>query len=492
MSHEPTPEARIAELEQAIAEVASRPDLTDELARAGARIAELERRAPEDHIAANTASISPSGEVEGAQLPGALLTPVSMLGGRGSAAGLRRGYKATANAANKQAYIDFVGDSHVFGQGANGLDTATQADNLEDLLKGFVGVVRRLAQSPGVGGGIAAGEGFIFAKAVSEGRTVCTGEGGVKECTAPLRRSARMLNGKATTCIFTVPAGVTAVGVVQANQPKSFNEGGTKLADVTCRYSNNGAGGGEVVAAGNLPALTNTGIPIESMIPTVVKAGDVITIEDPLTAQSYLCGITVYATRANGVIVNRIGVGGLVSGDMLGGQTNGVLNLPEEEQLIAIDTCGSPWHPVKPSTSVICFYSNDAQFQSGGGTAAQNGVTPAIFKANTKKAAERIVANGSCVLLVSMQRSAATLGKPEPQSSYTAALRQIAESMDHVTFCDLGEIFGPASATQAEELQFLGATHLIERGHAIAGGALWDLLNPSAPYGYKQPIPATE
>lgn len=488
MSSTADQEARLAALEAALLAVA------DPLQRHEDRLALLEAGRGGDQIVPNTFSIGPGGEALGEAVPAdLLLTPTSRLGGLGSAAGLRRGYRALDNALNQQAYVDVVGDSHVFGQGGNNVDENSVAANLEDRLKGFVGQLRQLAQASEAGGAIAAGEGFIFQGGTVEGRSVTTATSGVKVCTAPLRRSGRLLNGSGLTVKLTVPAGVNSVSVVQANQTKAFNEGGTKAADVTCNYSNDGAGGGEVIAGKALVALTNTGVPIETRIPTPVKPGDVITLEAPATAQTYIAGWNLYASAATtGIIVNRIGVNGLVSGDALGGQTTGVLNLPEEEQLIAIDSCGSAWHPARTHMALLCFYSNDGQFQSGGGTAAQNGVTPAIFEANARKFCERVIANGGCVLLLSMQRSSAALGAPEPQKAYTAAYRKIARSLDHVTFADLGQVFGTAANMQAEKLQFEFATHMNENGHGVAARALWSLLNPAGAYGYRAPIAASE
>lgn len=418
---------------------------------------------------------------------GQLLPTIYSMDGAGSAKGLRRWYQAIANALNAQAHVSVVGDSHVFGQGGNDANTGAAADNVADSTQGWVGQLRQLAQLSEAGGATLAGEGFIFAGGSTvEGRVVTAGSpSSTKPHTAPLRRGLRLLNGTAQTLTYTVETGVTSLGIIQANQAQAFNSAGTNLADVSALYSNSGAGGSGVVTNQAVTTLTNTGVPLTTYVPVLV--GDVITISRPLTAQTYVTG-TVARKATTGVLVHRIGVPGQVIGDALGGQTSGVLTQTAASDLnLAVDTLGA-WRA--PGLTILSYLTNDQSFQSGGGTTAQNGITAALFASWAAQIVTRLVANGDCVLLLGGQRGGSTLGVPDSEAAYIAALRTIALSTDHVAFADMGQVFGTSAAMVAAGQQFASSSHMKQAGHAVFARAVWRLLNPAGHYGYTALAPA--
>jgi hypothetical protein len=401
-------------------------------------------------------------------------------GGAGSAKGLRRHFERISNCLNAQYHLTVGADSHVFGQGGNDANELTAATNLEDKDLGWVGQLRQLIQLSEAGGAIAAGEGFIFGGYEFEGRvTRQNSPSTVKNYTAPLRRGIRLF-GTTQSITYTVEAGVTSLGIIQANQPKAFNSAGSNLADVSANWKKNAEEKGAVAA------LTNTGVPIETRV--AVSAGDVIVISGPSTAQSYVTGIATYKSGV-GAVVHRIGVGGLVIADVLGGQSEGTLTLSAESDLnLAIDTCGA-WH--SPGLLVLPFLTNDQAFQTAGGAAAQRGVTSAKYKEWAEKVCKRWVENGGCVLLLgNIRADAGVLGTPESEATYIGKLKEVALATDHVAFADMGQVLGTSAAMQAAGQQFTGASHMKKIGHAIFARAVWGLLNPSGRYGFQPLAPA--
>jgi hypothetical protein len=395
-------------------------------------------------------------------------------GGAGSAKGLRRHYEGISNALNAQYFVDFAGDSHVAGQGANNSNTFTAADNLEDKDMSAAGQLRQLMQKSEAGGGISAGEGFIHTGYSLEGRIeLVNAPSTSKNWTAPLRRGIRLLNGTTNAVKVTIPAGVTKLGVIQANQAKAFNSAGTNLADVSARWKKNG------VEQGNVTALTNTGVPILARL--TVAAGDVIEIYQPATAQTYIGG-EVFFESEKGIILNRIGITGETSGGLIGGTSEGLpVNAAESDQNLAIDTIGA-WH--SSGLLITEFLSNDQALQGGGGEARQNKVTAPRYKEYVEKACIRYVANGGCVLLVGNIRNP-NAAAGESEATYIAKLKEIALAMDHVAFVDMGEVFGTAAQMQAAGHQFTSSVHMKQAAHAIYARRLWHVLNPSGQYGYQ-------
>lgn len=396
-------------------------------------------------------------------------------GGAGSAKGLRRHYERISNCLNAQCHVAVVGDSHVFGQGGDNKNEILAANNLEDKDKGWVGQLRQLLQLSEAGGGILAGEGYIFAGYEPEGRvTRQNGPSTVKPHTGPLRRGIRLF-GTTQSVTYTVEAGVTELGIIQANQAKAFNSAGSNLADLTATWKKNGVDQGAVVA------LNNNGTPVETRVS--VAAGDVIVISGPATAQTYITGLATYKAKT-GVVVHRIGVGGLVTGDVLGGQSEGALTFAAESDLnLAIDTCGA-WH--SPGLLVLPFLTNPQAFQTSGGAAAQRGETPAKFKERHEAICKRWIELGGCVWLLGNIRSdAAVLGAPEGEAAYVAKLKEIALATDHVSFADMGQVFGTSAAMQTAGHQFASASHMMGLGHSIFARTAHGILNPSGRYGFQ-------
>lgn len=378
-----------------------------------------------------------------------------------AAAGLRRWRAALGDALFAQVPLICVGDSITAGQGGDN-STSTFA-NVPDNTQGWVGQLRTL-----LGGG--PGEGFIF----TDDSRVTQGGGVFSNNWAcvPLRHGPRLLHGSGFTLGLTIPAGVTALGIIQANQTQAFSAAGSNLADVSALYSQTGSA---TVTNAAITTLTNTGIPIETDI--TVQAGDTVTVSSPATAQSYIAGFLLKTTSA-GVAVHRVGQPGDVSGDLLGGQSSGALTQTAGNQVTAGRACYQ-WAPV-PGLLIVSIGVNDQQFQGGGGSAAQNGVTLSLFTTWMQQFCNQAIADGWCCLILGEPRNP-NAGAGATQNQYWAAMKGYALATDHVAFIDVGDMWGPNAQSTALGLTTGTSVHPLRRGHGDIARMLYRVLasNPA-------------
>jgi lysophospholipase L1-like esterase len=366
--------------------------------------------------------------------------------------GLRRFRALMGDVMFKQIPIVCVGDSITAGQGGDNVTGAFS--NVPDNTQGWVGQLRTLlGASPG---SAATAEGFIFC---DDSRITVTGAANNNWACVPLRHGYRLIKNTQKIEV-TIPEGVTGIGVIQANMPKSFNEAGSKLADATASYKK-GAG-----AETALTALTNTGIPVEQII--AVTAGEVFTVFGPATAQSYIVGLRFHNAASTGFLVDRIGQPGQVSGDMLGGEKVGALlqAASAENQQFAARAIYR-WAGAA-GLIIVSFGTNDQSFQEAGGSEGQRGVTLAKYTEWMEQFANQAIADGWCVLILGEPRNAAseaTGGATASMDEYWAAMKAYAQATEHVAFLDIGELWGNNAAATAIGLTEANTVHPLRPGH---------------------------
>lgn len=382
---------------------------------------------------------------------------------------LRRWRAAAGDALFSKPPIVCVGDSITFGQGGD--NNPAVPSNIPDNTNGWVGQLRSLLGSSELTGASNPGEGYIFA---NDSRV--TNEAGVFNnfCNGPLRNACRLKAGQKLKII--VPAGVKEIGIIQANMAKAFNEGGTKLADVT-GASKLGAG-----AEVPLTALTNTNLPITTFIK--VAEGEELQILGPGAAQTYIVGLLLL-TEKNGIAVHRVGIAGYVSGDMLGGQKLGVLlqAASAENQQIAARALYK-FTAAEVGLLIISFLANDQQFQLAGGNENERGVTKTLYREWHEQVAKQAVEDGWCVLLLGEPRSPSAAASPAvPPDEYLAGLKAFAERTDHVAFCDIGEYWGTPAESSEIGLTEINSVHPLRKGHGDIARMIYRLTQVNAVSG---------
>jgi hypothetical protein len=372
--------------------------------------------------------------------------------------GLRRWSRQYTNKDVASIPICCVGDSQTFGQFANGTNTETTTDNLQDAPLSYPARLRAL-MNPNT----SPGEGFLFpgtATGTAEGR-IAVGSGVTSNAPHPgaMRRGAYLPGGSYpnTTLTYVAEAGVTLLGVILENT--------AGLGSPT--WSKNG------VNKNAWTTLDNSGG--YSLVYHVVTAGDVIVLTGLNGTSSNVIGFVTRTGTAPavGIPVHRIGVGGQAQGQMLGGVYNGLLasidgvNQWTGPQMTAYIRAHYAWE-TNPGLLIVKFGTNDQTYQQG--TAGQNnGVTPTIFGNGVQQVVNQAVADGWCVLLkgppVSPTQNNA--GGAAPLSAYKTVMQQIAANTDHCAFWDIADQWGitPTNAS-ALGLQDTASSHSTARGYA--------------------------
>jgi lysophospholipase L1-like esterase len=373
---------------------------------------------------------------------------------------LRRWRAALALADQQVVPVVVAGDSIMWGTGS---DNTTSTTNATAIVKGacarlrsyFASHTRTLLTNPG--------EGFIFP---NDSRVTVAG-GAVQNAWActPFGQGYRLI-GATQTLTFTVPAGVTSVGVIQGNMDQAFNAAGSNLADVAGLYNING--GGNIA----LTALTGTDLPIVTSI--AVTAGQTFQVIGPATAQTYIPGFILNSASTTGVQVHRVCLNGAVSGRLLGGQTSGTLDKTAGLQVYS-ERSTYRFCPT-PGVIIVEFCVNDQQFQNGGGTTSQNGVTQAKYTAWLTQYAAQAVADGWCVLMLGTVRDQGFAPGFPQVDDYLLALKTLALATDHVAFLDAGEVWGPYAASQADGVQVASSVHPNTAGAGDLAALLCDTL----------------
>ena len=386
-----------------------------------------------------------------------------------SPTGLRTWRAAFGDALFSQIPIVCVGDSITAGVGGDNIDAFS---NVPDNSNGWVGQLRALFAT---NLGSYPGEGFWFAddSRVTLGGGVSSGNW---SC-VPLRHGPRMLHGNGWTLQVTIPSGITSCGVIQANETQAFSAAGSNLQDVSANYAQTGS---VTVATTAITTLTNTGLPIETDI--ACQPGDVITISSPATAQSYIVGFNM-KTAQPGVLVHRIGQGGYVSGDMLGGQSSGTLlqSASPSNQVTAARACyywAGPSGAANTPTGlvIVSFGTNDQQFQQGGGTANQNDVTLSLYTTWMEQFCNQAITDGWCCLILGEPRNAAP-GSGATLDQYWGAMKSYALATDNVAFIDVGELWGAPYSPEELGLLATGSTiHPSRRGHGDIARMLYNAI----------------
>jgi lysophospholipase L1-like esterase len=368
------------------------------------------------------------------------------------AAGLRRWRAAAGDALFSPIPVVVVGDSIAAGQGGD--NNVSTYSNVPDNTQGWAGQLRTMF---GTALGSSPGEGFWFA---TDSRITTAGSPvNNNYACGPLRTCYRLLHGASQSLSLTVPAGVTAVTVIQANQTQAFNSAGTNLADVSALYSQTGS---HTVTNAAITTLTNTGRAIGTDI--ACAAADTITVSNPATAQSYIAGF-IMKTGSAGVLVHRVGQPGYVSGDLLGGQTSGTL-LNTGNSTLLTDAARAVYDWAGTTGLIICgFGTNDQQYQAGGGSANQNDVTLSLYTTWMEQFTGQAVADGWAVLILGQPRNPNAASSGSTQDQYWAAMQAYALATDHVAFADVGELWGTNSASTALNLTSGTSVHPNRRGH---------------------------
>lgn len=363
-----------------------------------------------------------------------------------NANGLRRFSIALADALYARCPIVCLGDSMVYGQGADGVNGV--GDNTINAVRGWPGQLRTLFSK--VYGD--PGEGYVQVSDSRVGNGTSAFAGNYRFA-GPLRRAARLISGQALTAIV-VPAGVTTLTVIQANF----------AGDVTATSNKNGGG---AVALG---ALTGTEVPVVTDL--AVVGGDSVVIAGPASAQTYITGLMFRNAATVGVPVHRVGVSGYVVGDALGGQTAGVLDVvATADQNRAIRKCYD-WAG-GPGLLICSFGVNDQAGQAAGGAAG--GVTAVKYAAWLRQIVTQAVADGWSVLLVAEPPNPnAAAGSSEAE--YKAAARQIAESVTYCAYLDIAELWGASASAQAAGLQFAASVHPQRKGYGDIARTVYQVL----------------
>jgi len=386
---------------------------------------------------------------------------------------LRRWRAALALADQNVVPLIYCGDSIPWGLGA---DNTTGTPNATALAKGICGRLqsqfgnsfRTFLQNPG--------EGYVFP---NDSRVTVAGAP-VQNLWAPTPfGQGYRLVGATQTLTITIPAGVTSITVIQGNMTQVFNAAGSNLADVTGQYNINGGGNT------NLTALTNTNSPISTTI--AVVAGNVFQVIGPAAAQTYITGFLLNSAAANGVQVHRICLNGAVTGSLLGGQASGILSQTAASQIIAT-RANYIWNAA-PSLIIVEFSVNDQQFQNGGGTASQNGVTIGKYQNWMQQFCDQAVADGWCVLLVGGPQDQGYQPASPTLDQYLAVLKSIALATDHVAHVNISEMWGSYVNSQADGVQLIGSVHPNLAGHGDIAALLYDTLLGKAQAGITEPVP---
>lgn len=363
--------------------------------------------------------------------------------------GLRRWRAMLGDALFTTAAVVVVGDSITAGQGGD--NNPGTYSNIPDNSQGWAGQLRALFAAAL---GTYPGEGFIF----SDDSRV-TNNGGIANSWAcvPLTHGYRLTGTQ--NLVLTVPDGVTQLGIIQANQTQAFNSAGSNLADVSALYSQSGSA---TVSNANITTLTNTGRALETFIS--VQPGDQVTVTAPATAQSYIVGFDL-RTGNPGVLVHRVAIPGYVSGDMLGGQTSGVLNNAGNSTLItdAMRACYD-WAGTQGLVAT-CFLGNDQQFQAGGGTARQNDVTQSLFASWMTQFMAQAIADGWSAMMFAPPRNPNAYAGGPSEDDYIASVLSWVQGNDHASLLDTGEVWGPYADSAAINLVNGTSVHPLRRGH---------------------------
>jgi len=421
----------------------------------------------------------PDGPPWGPAQPLAVAVSAQALQGRvGSVAGvpvtnpfgLRRWRASLADALSTDAPIVCVGDSHTFGENANGSLTANPGDNAVDSVLGWVGQLRTLfALTYG-----AAGEGFWFTNPAKEGRVVNSGGStfsGPGQAAGPMRQNFRLQTGNTLT--MTVPTGATRLVVVQANL----------AGNVSSSWSLNAVG------QGSISSLTGTGIPIVTTL--AVVGGQPVVITGPASNADTFQAFAWRTAQTSGVPIHREGVGGNTQPNMRGGVYSGQLGTTDgssfctnAEQLARVQS-----HYLWAGARGLVVMYTGTNEQSLQNTAGIDGlVTPAIMQASVQFAVTQIVSDGWCALLIGPPPSASELLGAFPLSSYSASLQAIAATTDHCAFIDVADLWGGDDSadkllTSNAGLRDPGSSHPSRAGYGDIARNVYRVLNSLVPVG---------
>ena len=370
-------------------------------------------------------------------------------------------------AGNKVVPVVCLGDSITWGQGSdNTLSTA----NATAITNGWPGRLRALFNLDPVTGATACAEGYVFP---NDSRVTTAGSPVQNLWASTIFGQGYRLIGGTQTLTITIPAGVTSIGVIQGNTNAAFNSGGSGLADVTGLSNINGG------ANSNLGALTGTNLPLVTNV--AVAAGNTFQVVGPATAQTYISGFILNNAAANGIQLHRVGLNGSVIASLLGGQTSGALVKSAANQLIALQSCYK-WLAT-PGVLIVSWALNDQQFQAGGGTTSQNGVTLPLFTAYASQFAQQAVLDGWCVLFLGEPRNSGFSPGNPSMDQYVAALQSIAANNSNMAYIDIGDLFGTYANGQALGVQVTGSEHPNKAGALDVARMVYSVLMGYGPNG---------
>jgi hypothetical protein len=389
--------------------------------------------------------------------------------------GLRRWRAALADAFNAEAPIVCVGDSHTFGQNADGTDSSPNTSTAADGTLGYVGQLRSLFA--GVYGD--PGEGLWLPSNSYDSRVTLGGAptSFASPGQAPfLMRYNMRLTSASKTITVTVPTGATRMMVVQANQA------GNNSSTWSLNGSNQGA----------ITTLTNTGVPTLTYL--TVVAGQPVVLTGPASGNDTFLALGFRTTQTSGVPCHRIGVSGQTLWTMLGGVYNGVTGTFDGsnfystvQQTANVQAC----YQWAGSKGLLLLYTGTNEQSLQLGTAGLgNGVTPAIMAAGVQFAVNQAVADGWCCLLVGPPPSASenVSAGAQPLTAYTSALRSIAASTDHCAMVDIADLWGgntsaAKTATSNAGLRNSGDSHPTRAGYGDIARAIHRVLTAAVPTG---------
>ncbi len=373
---------------------------------------------------------------------------------------LRRWRPALSEAHYTDAPVFVVGNSLVRGQGADGVNGG--GDWIVTGNQGLpAGIRKAFAATYGD-----PGDGFIFPDDPARMTSLASASTGSTQ-PAALRHN-RLLNSAGKGIQFTVPTGITRVGVIQGNA----------ASDVSATWTK------DSVDQGAVTTLTNTNTPVLTYI--AVAAGQVIQILKATGGNTTIIGLTYRTAQTSGVVVHRIGQDGYTVGDVLGGLASTVPNTLVRTTQQQTDSLRAhyAWSPTK-GVVVMVMNTNEQSQQATAGIFG--GVTLSLFETWAQQIVDQIVSDGHCVLWCMSPRSpnAATGVGKYSESEAAEMLRDVAASTDHVAFMDMGDVWGTTTdamtAAQSAGLQHANSVHCYRRGYADWGRMVHRALTSTIP-----------
>lgn len=360
--------------------------------------------------------------------------------------GLERWKRAFSDAYASAACIYAVGDSTVFGVGAD--NTGSTLDSVAHDYSA-AGVLRKLFASEF---GDAEG-GFI--NPTQDSFISGAANLGAQQYTVGLAGLARYgTNSPAATLTFNLPV-CTAFSIVYYENNAA--DGGSTTGGFS--YSVDGGAAVNVNYAGAAQTYKAVGVS------GLTKATHTVTITGISSNAFQICGIRYRGD--GGVIVGRFGRPGYTTSDMLGiGTSNsgGIASPYIKQRLI------KAYSMLSPHLAWVRLGINDWAQQISAGT------MPRVYADNLQLMIDQVSANGGCVLLESPNYSnAAQPAGGVTQDAYAAMCDELASSNAHVTHVRATDWFGTYAEALAANIM-VDNSHPNRIGYGMEANRIYRLL----------------